>query len=552
MIATLQEAVGSQAWDWLAALAHELNIAVEIVDSQGAPCLPADTPQGTRVRAARLTEAPVMAEAKTLSAKVLRSGRHEQASMDTLDLCAFRVQASQAVAGVLVLARERGRTTRRTADAAPALESLGKWLTPAVEAQLRRAPNDEAEAFDRVASLHNLLHEAVDRGGEREVVTAFAEALFAWDGVEVSGYVEDIDGAFVLAVATPGSARGRASVARPTGAARFPASLTRVSPAELERFGFAADRHALAAELAGGTLDPWLLIVAQGFGALDQQRLALYIELLREGLSRAAIINETRASWAIMQQLLGAADGVKPAIEAALVELTAAIPGSTPALAVTASSGVSVFSVGDADKIAAGAEGGAGRRLVCSQRLLDQYTMVLALRRPAGQAFTRREQHIVERAAEIFAAWLPGMLRQTARPRDRRAEHREFEQVLDRAATQTTIEGMDVSLLVISAPEAVLHPGLLHKWVAEIRGQLRGSDLAGALSDREIGVLLSGTSAEFVPVVCERFRQALVEAGGPEATIGSATRAPGQDGVDSLVAAARQRATTRPDTGRAS
>jgi hypothetical protein len=480
---------------------------------------------------------------------VLGSGRPEQVVMDSLEVCVFRVQASQALTGALVLARERGRGTRRAADGVPALDLLGKWLAPAVEAHLRHAPRDEAETLDRVASLHNLLQEAVDRGGERDVFTAFAEALFAWEGVEVSGYVEDVDGAFVLAVAAPGTERGHAKVVQAQETARFPPSLTRVSPAELQRFGFAGDRHALAAELAGGTLDPWLVFLVQGFGMLDEQRLALYVELLKEGLSRAAIINETRASWAIMQQLLGAADGVQPAIQAALAELAAAIPGSTPALAVTASSGVNLLNIGDTDRAGSAVEGSPARRLVSSQRLLDQYTMVLALRRPAGHAFTRREQHIVDRAAEIFAAWLPGLLRQSARPRDRRAEHREFEEVLDRAAAQGTREGMEVSLVVISAPDAVLHPGLLHKCVAEIRAQLRGSDLAGALSDHEIGVLLSGTPAEHVPVVCERFRQAIVSVGGPSAMIGSATRAPGDDDTDSLVAAARRQATTRQDRG---
>lgn len=537
MTTALKAAVGCQSWDWLGAIARQLRVAVEILDPGGAACLPAEPDEASPV-AGGLRAALQSPAFRVLAAKARRSG-HCEDSIEALALSLSRLQTDSAATGLLVIGRDRALSASTDAE----LGAIGSWLRPAVEAQLSRAAQDHVDGFDRVSSLHHLLQDIVDLGGEREVVTAFAEALFAWDGVEASGYVEDIDGGLVLVVATPGAERGHACV--PDAGPR-PSSLTRLSAGDLERFGFAGHRQVLAAEIAGGTLDPWLLLVAEGFGSLDPARLTLYVELLRECLGRAAIIHETRATWAIMQQLLGAANGAEPAIAAALVELRSAVPATAATLVVVASSGVTVLTAGDGDRLAA-PPAAAVRPLVSSRPVADHYTMTISLQRAAGHAFTRREQHLVERAAEVFAAWLPGMLRQAATPFDRRAEHREFEQVLDRAALQAVREGTDVSMVVISAPDAACRPGLLHTLVADIRGRLRGSDLAGALSDREIGVLLSGTSAEHVPVVCQRFRQSLTRSGAPAAAIGSASRTPAQNDVDSLVAAARLSARSRSE-----
>jgi hypothetical protein len=79
--------------------------------------------------------------------------------------------------------------------------------------------------------------------------------------------------------------------------------------------------------------------------------------------------------------------------------------------------------------------------------------------------------------------------------------------------------------------------------VTEIRARLRGSDLAGAISDDEIGVLLSGTSQNDVPVVCARLGRSLgLETTGASTALGSATRPAGSLEEESIVTVARRNA----------
>ena len=56
-----------------------------------------------------------------------------------------------------------------------------------IEAHLANVGGEENEAFDRVASLHRLLNQAVTTGSAPHVVGAFAEALAVWDDIEVRG-----------------------------------------------------------------------------------------------------------------------------------------------------------------------------------------------------------------------------------------------------------------------------------------------------------------------------------------------------------------------------
>src|SRR5262249_27225870 len=98
--------------------------------------------------------------------------------------------SSPAKAGRHVLPAETGRHGPGPAEARPHVpEAIEPWLIAAIEAHLGQKPQDDSEeAFDRISSLHRLLHESVEGGNEREVLTAFAEAVFAWDGVEAIGY----------------------------------------------------------------------------------------------------------------------------------------------------------------------------------------------------------------------------------------------------------------------------------------------------------------------------------------------------------------------------
>lgn len=530
-----------QSWAWLAALGRSLDFAAEIVDVHGKP-VPSIGTGRIAATLSQLADDPDSALSRAVWS-AFASNRIQRASVGSLSVVCNRLNVQEVVVGVLVLARDVQSDTPASREPnLPDLEVIEPWLTPAVEAHLGRAsPDDGDDVFDRVSSLHRLLHDAVEGGNEREVVTAFAEALFAWDGVETGGYVEDVQGQLVLAMTAPGVVRGRAVVGRESGAARWGATPKRLSAGDLERFALPAGRHVVAIAIGDATLEPWLIVFSEGYRSLNAARLILYADLLREALGRVSTIAETRATWAILQSLLGATDAVDAAIDASLRELSRVLDGAVATLVVTSATGTTLLSVGEEEPVSGVRSFDRGNRLVSTSHLLDLGTMQLSVRRVPGQTFTRREQHLVDRAAAIFSAWLPGTLKRSSERVERRSEHQGFEQVLDRAAVQILRDGIDVSALIISVPDAGSGPHLLHSWVTEIRAQLRGSDLAGTVSEREIGVLLSGTSQADVPIVCARLRRRLgLDEGTVAAKMGVASRAAGSPTEESIVNAARK------------
>ena len=96
------------------------------------------------------------------------------------------------------------------------------------------------------------------------------------------------------------------------------------------------------------------------------------------------------------------------------------------------------------------------------------------------------------------------------------------------------------------APSAPFQPGLLQEWVGRLRAQLRASDLAGALSEREIGVLIAGVSDADVPGLRARLlKHARIDESGGAVAVGTASWGAGSGASHSLVHAARQDAARR-------
>ena len=156
----------------------------------------------------------------------------------------------------------------------------------------------------------------------------------------------------------------------------------------------------------------------------------------------------------------------------------------------------------------------------------------------------RHDRQVVDSAATVVGPWLSGVLRQPAYSKERRTTQHRFEDVLERVSEQTVQHGATVSVVVIAAAEAAVRPGLMQKWVTDIRGRLRASDLVGTLTESEIAVLLSEATAADAAAVVERIRGDLgaTESGGAPlpSSIGIATRSAASPSDQSVVTAARE------------
>lgn len=545
-------------WAWLTAMSRSLGFVAEILDADDAPM------RSFGHGPAAVTLRHALSDPKSAvrgAAKAARTAIHGIAESGSpfRTLC-YRLFSHGASTGVLVLAHDGSDPALPSRDGERALEQVGPWLAKAVEAQLAR-PNDgedddeqsdDAElesadvSFDRVSSLHRRLTDAIGQGGEAEMVSAFAEALFAWDGIEVVGYVDDLQGRLMPLVMTPGATRGHAHVALDPGVAPRTPMLNELAAGVLDALGRPRARRTFGIEIATPVLDPWVLVCAEGFAPLDPDRLSLYVGVLRDALVRTATIAETRTTWSVLQPLLAPSGPTDVVLSAAIHELARHLKGSSAAISVVSSGGATVLTAGDTDATTTESPFARHHRLVSTTPVGDRYTLVLTVHRGVAQPFARREQLALDRAAGIFAAWLPGRLPAALRQQERRAESRDFEVVLERAARQAVRDGVNTSVLVMALDDGSPGPDTLHRWIADIRGQLRGSDLAGMLSDREIGVLLSGTPTHEITTVSSRLERCLTtERGRVPLTIGATSRDGGSRSDEPMVRMARRNAASR-------
>ncbi len=531
----LLAAARRQQWDWFTVAARRVNVAAEIVDEHGTPALPLAA-GATAAALRRLLTASTSPVRRSGLAAALRTGQSQSLSIERLQVVCLPLATGR---GAVVLAR--GGTRTQDAVSGPEdLEHIGGWLARAVEAHLTSAARSEDyEVFERISALFRLLGDAAERGIERNVVSAFAEAVAVWDDLEIRGFVEDVHSRLVPQVALAGVELRETPVVLEESIAGRDQPLVRVSFADAERLGFDS-RDVFVTRFGGESSQPWVIALSGAIGPQDESRLTLYVELLRDALVRMAGAASARTSWGIAQHLLAAGEHVDEAVAAALAALSHEVEAAGAALMVNAAGGTPLLALGDSEAMSMPRGPDRSARLVASAAASDGRTVLLALRRGGGEPFTRREQGLADRAAAVFAAWAPGAFLRD-RGAERRAVARPFQDVLDGTVRRTLQDGLDVAVMVILASQAAFYPGLLQKWVMAVRGQLRASDMAGALSDREIGVLLAGAQSDAAATVVSRLRQSLgTEGDAPAVVIGLASRPRGSSPEGSLVGAARE------------
>jgi hypothetical protein len=448
---------------------------------------------------------------------------------------------------MLVLAHDRSKSSGEvedgTAGETALLEEIGAWLAKPHASTIMTGAGPGVDGHvDYLESLRSLLQEGIDRGNEFDVVTAYAEALVAWEGLELHAYVEDADGQLAKVFTAPGAPRGHTVIDLEAGKPPRTAKLTPLSREMLAAVGLPRGRTTVGIQLETPSLEPWVLLCAETFGLLNEDRLVRSLALLQEALERAAVIAETRMTWSLLQSLLSDSRPFERTLEGAIQILARSLKASSAHLTVAAPDESPLLVVGDGE----GSERPFGRphQVLVTTPVPDRrmLTLTLTLRRAGGEGFTRRDEHLAGRAAAVLAAWMPPTVA-IPRTRDRRSTTRQFEQVLERTAAQTLRDGLSVSVMVVALQGGSAQADVLQGWVTDIRGRLRGSDLAGLLSDSEIGVLLSGTPGHEVATVRARLESCLVQRGPGQLAIGTISRDAGHFEEEPLVRSARMSAT---------
>ena len=198
----LGSAVPRPSLDWLVELGVRLDLVIEVIDVYDAPICPVGSTRDAAAVRSMLTAGETSLRS-AISAAV-RSRTPVPAVVEGLQVVCFRLAAG----GVLLRAR-RLSLDDSTADCLEDLESIGPWLTDAIDASLAQPNAISAEGY-RIVSFRRILREAASRGSLRQVVGGFIEALSVWDDVRVRTYVGGASGGY-FEYATSMSAHGSAS-----------------------------------------------------------------------------------------------------------------------------------------------------------------------------------------------------------------------------------------------------------------------------------------------------------------------------------------------------
>jgi outer membrane lipoprotein SlyB len=526
-----------QSLDWLVELGIRLHVVIEVIDVYDAPVCPVgSTRDAVAVRTLITGSEPSL---RTAIAAAVRSRTPVSALVDGLQFVCFRLSAG----GVVVLAR------RADADSADEcredLESIGPWLTGAVDAGLAQPNAVSAEGY-RMVSFRRILREATSRGSLRQVVGAFIEALGVWDDVRVRIFVGGASGGFIEYASSMASHSSVSADPLDDTVVPRQGQLARLTRADVDRTGLVIDPgDTVIGRLVIGAGTTWVLVFSGMINDAVQVRLRVYADILRESLNEVLTTSSGRIVAELTRRQAPVNEPVGTAAQAALEKLATAVGARQSGLLVTTTAGRQALAVGNADLLSSLERMRGTRLLVRSSDAAGVMTVVFER---DHAAFTAFEREIAQAGVASMQPWIEAALPRSSDV-ERRGSARPVETVFDQLATDAIAAGQSASMIVMTIDATMNAPGLLPSWVARIRARLRAGDRAGMLNDREIAVLLYGASADQAAQVSARLEQ-LVESRGSVTgfvppTVGVTTRVPDSPFEGSLVAAARASAAGR-------
>jgi len=529
-------AVRERAWDWLLELRRRLKVDLILVDSRLEALVAAPAAESAPSLAALLerSEAGLSAAiAGAIESRTTRTIEHAGLQMSCL-----AVAGPRGAAGALVVSRAPAARQDRGA-ARTQLELAASWLASAVESHLASLPTVVASGLDRVAPLAHLLGEAAEREADRELVRLFGEAIAVWHDVEVSGFVETAGGGFVRDVTLPGTRVNALPGDLPADGVPEPGGLSRLAQDHADRFDIPVDSEVYVRRIRRDGGRSWLLVFIGAIDGHSQQRLSAYVTLLELALALSTTAVTARLVTAVSRRLADVDDSPETRARGTLDELRTALGATTASLAIDTAEGAPFLRVTDPQQAPAAA-GAGSLRLVLVKESERHYTTTVSLTRPEDRPFSPRDHEAASAVLEMLAAWSPAALQGAPAGRERRAEASRFVSLLERSAREAIERGAPVAIVVLVVPEAPSLPGSIQRWVAGIRGQMRASDLAGMLAEGEIGLLMQDTTAAHARSIAERLRSVVGTAQGHRPIlIGVASRAPGGEAIDGIVAEAR-------------
>lgn len=483
-------------WRWLIDLRDHLLPDVEVLDVEGRPVLP-PVRGDVADRLRRLIAPPQL----PLVAAFLRAATPGDPMMfihaDGLRIGVVGLIDSTGVRYTLIVAEraDAGRDATRRIE----LSRMASWLARA----LVSASTNPVRDWHEISVLHQVLQKAVASGSLDAVLGTYVEALAIWADTDSRAYLGDRSGRFALAVSLAGAhASDAPRVLREEAVVSF-AGLHRLSVDEARRLGFSTERDTLVSSIHIADHAPWVIAYSGHVSALDEDRLALFEDMLRPALLATAEVEASRLTWVMMQHLV---DGPLPPSDAAALALADLERAGlcTAMWVVRRDDGAIVLQGGLPLPDFANAGGWPGFSVQhYPLEVPFPYQASLTLWRPPNRPFTQRENRLGSIGASVLGRWVTNALR-----RDLLTAGEHTASGVER---RTTRASSNVSLLVILPEPTDTAANVRDTWVRHIQRELRTDDIVGAVATGDLGVLLRATSRDQAQAVATRLTQLFAE-----------------------------------------
>jgi hypothetical protein len=523
-------------WIRLMEIVQRLNVVVDVVDANVNLVIAGGGLTSTRIRAED-------AALKDAMSRAVSRISVEELVLDGTSIACVPISSEGHPVGILILTRERPDHHLGAANQGE-LGRIASWMASAVEANLPSALATESLELSRLSALLRLLNHASAGSSERQLMSAFLEALAVWEDIESWAYRAGVTGTFSLDAWLPGSEPTLVPGQLQEHAIGDNSTIVGVSAADAVGLGFASVGELAIARVRLQNTSHWLIAAS---GAADRRcidRLALYVDILRQAFCEMRAADCSRLTWAMLQHLLREPESLARAAEGAIAEAST-IMKAPMRFAIWRADGSQALSVGDAPPLRSSVSVTRPDCLIRTVTVGAPYIAAIGASRSAEQPFSSGDEQLLETAGSAMSAWLVTAVRGLAAIRDRRSG-RSFDDVIEQHAKDAEFQGPPLSLIVIGPAKPWRDDETIQSWIASLRQQLRATDLAGRLASGEIGILLLDTNADGAHIVAERARQMIAsdasDRSRPPFLVGVASRAVGLTSEDSLISQARAHA----------
>jgi hypothetical protein len=402
-----------------------------------------------------------------------------------------------------------------------AVAESGPWpefARAAIEADLSATDRlrEERQGSRRLLAILRFLRYLLESTDEAGLTQALVQAAAVWFDVDARIYRRDLEGRFLLHNWLPAVEPDDASRRLDPQLLGMDREIKRV-PAGPEFGNLSAGGDLVVVPLAGSSRTDWILTLT---GSVPPEADSVFQVVARvvgvqlEALHSRRIEEARRRFETIVRQTGLAPERISLQLVSDLVQAVSAASASLTLVNQSGARRIAAFGPPIDDAVPAQGDTWVmtPHRFVCGLALGPGQWAVLELLPPSGASFTADAADLTATCAQVVQTWLVGAVSSFSDPTDVAAPAASmpgFEKRIEEELERAKRFDLHLSLVLVD----VAAPTQAFAQIQEaLRRELRGSDLLGTTSGRQLAALLTHTDDRGLDNVVTRLRRRLADA----------------------------------------